>query len=334
MQYNEKLELVKNFNTSLSLEVLIKLSKDKNEYIRESVASNPNIPQEVYEDSLTKDASLDEAKYFVEKEKIIETPINKGVFNMGGCSAFAEIFYERFKNEIPSIKLGVVRGKIKLDDYEEYGDTEWEDCHAVVMLNEEYYFDVDGLVKFNPESKVFGFSNDTLKVELIALDDQNYKRDDYFIYSEYDGDTSYPLLEKSIHATFGLINDGGTLKLEEINNYKEKANKFIDENATFFNSEIKKAVQIQNEDSAKLKARKNLEELNSPKNKIESTEEKISNNKNTLEDLFKEKNLDPNSEIGLALLKVYNDTQDELKLELENLKTQVVDIATNDFLER
>ena len=112
----------------------------------------------------------------------------------------------------------MVRGKIKLDDYEEYGDTEWEDCHAVVMLNEEYYFDVDGLVKFNPESKVFGFSNDTLKVELIALDDQNYKRDDYFIYSEYDGDTSYPLLEKSIHATFGLINDGGTLKLEEINN--------------------------------------------------------------------------------------------------------------------
>ena len=49
-----------------------------------------------------------------------------------------------------------------------------------------------------------------------------------------------------------------------------RANKFIDENATFFNSEIKKAVQIQNEDSAKLKARKNLEELNSPKNKIES----------------------------------------------------------------
>ena len=139
MQYNEKLELVKNFNTSLSLEVLIKLSKDKNEYIRESVASNPNIPQEVYEDSLTKDASLDEAKYFVEKEKMIETPINKGVFNMGGCSAFAEVFYERFKNEMPSIKLGVVRGKIKLDDYEEYGDTEWEDCHAVVMLNEKYY---------------------------------------------------------------------------------------------------------------------------------------------------------------------------------------------------
>ena len=40
------------------------------------------------------------------------------------------------------------------------------------------------------------------------------------------------------------------------------------------------------------------------------------------------------SDKGQGVLKVYNDTQDELKLELENLKTQVVDIATNDFLER
>ena len=78
-------------------------------------------------------------------------------------------------------------------------------------------------------------------------------------------------------------------------------------------------------------ALKRLEELNSPKNKIESTESKISNNKTTLNELFKEKQIDPNSKVGLELLKVYNDTQDKLKIELEELKTQVVDIATNDF---
>ena len=78
-------------------------------------------------------------------------------------------------------------------------------------------------------------------------------------------------------------------------------------------------------------ALKRLEELNSPKNKIESTESKISNNKTTLNELFKEKQIDPNSKIGNELLKVYNETQDKLKMELEDLKTKVVDIATNDF---
>ena len=58
---------------------------------------------------------------------------------------------------------------------------------------------------------------------------------------------------------------------------------------------------------------------------------KIDNNKNTLEDLFKNKNIDPNSKVGLELLEIYNNTQDKLKIELEELKTQVVDIATNDF---
>ena len=47
--------------------------------------------------------------------------------------------------------------------------------------------------------------------------------------------------------------------------------------------------------------------------------------------LYREKNINPNSKVGLELLKVYNDTHDKLKLELEELKTQVVDIATNDF---
>ncbi len=87
-------------------------------------------------------------------------------------------------------------------------------------------------------------------------------------------------------------------------------------------------------DYVKEVAFKRLEELNSPENKIESIESKISNNKTTLDELFKEKNIKPNSKVGLELLKVYNETQDKLKMELEDLKTQVVDIATNDFLER
>ena len=84
----------------------------------------------------------------------------------------------------------------------------------------------------------------------------------------------------------------------------------------------------------KMLAIETLNKNSTPEQKIAIIENKISNNKTTLDELFKEKNIEPNSEIGLELLKVYNDTQDELKLELENLKTQVVDIATNDFLER
>ena len=87
-----------------------------------------------------------------------------------------------------------------------------------------------------------------------------------------------------------------------------------------------------------------LNKESTPEHKIAIIDNKISNNKTTLDELFKEKNIEPNSEIGLELLKIYNDTHDKLKLELENLKikdelklkleelkTQVVDIATNDF---
>ncbi len=74
-----------------------------------------------------------------------------------------------------------------------------------------------------------------------------------------------------------------------------------------------------------------LNKESTPEYKIAVIENKISNNKTTLNELFKEKNIDPNSKVGLELLKVYNDTHDKLKLDLEDLKTQVVDIATNDF---
>ncbi len=84
----------------------------------------------------------------------------------------------------------------------------------------------------------------------------------------------------------------------------------------------------------KMLAIETLNKESTPEQKIAIIENKISNNKTTLDDLFKEKNIDPNSKVGIELLKVYNDTHDKLKLDLEDLKTQVVDIATNDFNER
>ncbi len=74
-----------------------------------------------------------------------------------------------------------------------------------------------------------------------------------------------------------------------------------------------------------------LNKESTPEQKIAIIENKISNNKTTLDELFREKNIAPNSKIGLETLKVYNDTHDKLKLELEELKTQVVDITNNDF---
>ncbi len=85
------------------------------------------------------------------------------------------------------------------------------------------------------------------------------------------------------------------------------------------------------ENRDKMLAIETLNKVSTPEQKIAIIENKISNNKTTLDDLFKEKNINPNSKVGLELLKVYNDTHDKLKLELEDLKTQVVDIATNDF---
>ncbi len=83
--------------------------------------------------------------------------------------------------------------------------------------------------------------------------------------------------------------------------------------------------------SDKMLAIETLNKESTPEYKMAIIENKISNNKTTLDELFKEKNINPNSKVGLELLKVYNDTHDKLKLELEDLKTQVVDIATNDF---
>ncbi len=91
-------------------------------------------------------------------------------------------------------------------------------------------------------------------------------------------------------------------------------------------------------------ALKNMEKLNDPS--YQSTqneqaelvrklfEDKMISNTITLDSLLKEKGYDRDSGIGKELVKLYNDTQDKLNKELEGLKSQVIDIATNDFNER
>lgn len=46
---------------------------------------------------------------------------------------------------------------------------------------------------------------------------------------------------------------------------------------------------------------------------------------------FKENNINPNSKIGLEITKVYDDTQNKLRKDLDSLKEKVVEIATRDF---
>ena len=96
----------------------------------------------------------------------------------------------------------------------------------------------------------------------------------------------------------------------------------------YYTSDLKQWLE---DNRDKMLAIETLNKESTPEQKIAIIENKISNNKTTLDELFREKNIDPNSKVGLELLKVYNDTHDKLKLELEDLKTQVVDIATNDF---
>ena len=65
-----------------------------------------------------------------------------------------------------------------------------------------------------------------------------------------------------------------------------------------------------------------------------SIKNKLDNNKNEFEQLIKEKNIPIDSKLYKELFKVYNDTQDKLKQDLEELKSKVVDIATKDFTDR
>jgi len=55
------------------------------------------------------------------------------------------------------LEIGVIRATLKGDEYEEYGDTEIEDCHAVVIIDKEHYTDVEGIQKFNPNDETFFF---------------------------------------------------------------------------------------------------------------------------------------------------------------------------------
>jgi len=168
-------------------------------------------------------------------------------FNLGDCSIFAEAFYNKFKNDLPNMKLGVIRGRVKMDEYDEYGSSEWEDCHAVIILNKDYYIDSEGLHRFDRKSKEFYFSNDTLKVELIPLYSKKYKMEDYSIYREFDGNMGYPKLEKSIHATFGKITEFDKNKCFDKSKIKKdliEADLFISNNIEYYKKVINEAKNI------------------------------------------------------------------------------------------
>ena len=77
-------------------------------------------------------------------------------------------------------------------------------------------------------------------------------------------------------------------------------------------------------------ANSNLQEILKEKS-IKEIENKLINNEKTLNTFLETNKISFDSENGKKLLEVYNETQDKLKIELENLKTQVVDIDTNNF---
>lgn len=68
-----------------------------------------------------------------------------------------------------------------------------------------------------------------------------------------------------------------------------------------------------------------------------SINNKINNNQKSFDNLIKEKNIQIDSPLYKELLDLYNNTQDKLKNDLnlnEDIKKEVVEIATNDFLFR
>lgn len=167
--------------------------------------------------------------------------MNENYFNFGDCSEFADTLMPYVIKQIPTAELGVIRGRVKMDEYEEYGDTEWEDCHAVVIIDDKHYLDAGGLIVFNKDDENYCFSNETLKIEMVALSHENYQLSDYSIYNEFNGKDGRNLLKKSIHSSFGKITEDGELDTKSINLNKEEAKSYIERNIDFFSEEINKA---------------------------------------------------------------------------------------------
>ncbi|MDQ1339321.1 MAG: hypothetical protein QG567_473 [Campylobacterota bacterium] len=168
--------------------------------------------------------------------------IDKSMFNFGDCPEFADVLFEELKSVLPDVKIALVRGLIKLDDYEKDGDVEWQDCHVVVMLNDRYFFDVDGLSEFDKVINTFGFHSEPLKIEMLDFD--KISREEYSIYQEYDGTDGHKFLEKSIYANFLKLDENGDLDIEAIDEAKNEAREYIKENRDFFNDEIQRAKNL------------------------------------------------------------------------------------------
>ncbi len=169
--------------------------------------------------------------------------INKEQFTSGDCPEFAETLQELFNKELPKSKLCIIRAKVEGDEYEEYGDTEYEDCHVGLMIDKKHYLDVGGLVKFKPSEKEYGFGSNVIKIEMIAFN--TIKREDYSIYREYDGENGYEYYKENIYYNFCKLHpETNNLDVEVIAEAKEAARKYISENMDFFKSEVKKAQKI------------------------------------------------------------------------------------------
>lgn len=165
--------------------------------------------------------------------------MSKTQFIQGDCPEFALMLKEIFKKELKGKELSIIRARVKGDEYEEYGDTDWEDCHACVMIDEEHYLDVNGLNKLdkNPKSKEYIFQSEVIFIEMIKLKD--IIKEEYSIYREFES------LKKNILIHFAKL-DFGTDKLNKssIKSSKKRAEKYIKENKEFFKKEIKKSLSL------------------------------------------------------------------------------------------
>jgi len=111
------------------------------------------------------------------KLKFDETPVNRIMFTQGYCVEFAIVLKKELEKKYPkkSFSFASIRGKFLDEDYstEEEVEYYYEDCHGCVIdnSNKEYYFDVNGINRFDNHYNSFVFSDKPIDVELFIFED-------------------------------------------------------------------------------------------------------------------------------------------------------------------
>lgn len=80
--------------------------------------------------------------------------MTKNDFCMGYCLEFAFALKDFF----PYLEIGIISGFIKTRNKQIENVFQLENCHAVLMINKNFFIDVEGIMKFEHFSEIYKFS--------------------------------------------------------------------------------------------------------------------------------------------------------------------------------